>query len=235
MGKDERKKKSFSFSQLSQLFRPKVFDMDFPQKVFYGFFELSLLRNAEKSHKTKSHTKKRKKKRYLPIIPHLVRSRGFPKNKQKTRKKKNNPGKKQPTDFFFFNRCPLRRLWAVCGHAKTTDRLSLVFFSLFFWAPLGVYMSRPWQCEDVEHRLGALQRDLSHCPGPGRAAVQSAMGAVVAAISISGTRPGRLRRSARLACCATVPRGSPRRGRRMQRHARSRFDSLYINGVSRKT
>jgi hypothetical protein len=34
MGKDERKKVFFS-----QLFRPKVFDMDFPQKVFYGVFE----------------------------------------------------------------------------------------------------------------------------------------------------------------------------------------------------
>jgi hypothetical protein len=31
MGKDERKKGVFS-----QLFRPKVFDMDFPQKVFNG-------------------------------------------------------------------------------------------------------------------------------------------------------------------------------------------------------
>jgi hypothetical protein len=33
-----------------QLFRPKVFDMDFPQKVFYGVFELPLLRNAQKRH-----------------------------------------------------------------------------------------------------------------------------------------------------------------------------------------
>ena len=38
----------------SQLFRPKVFDMDFPQKVFNGVFELPLLRNAQKRHKTKS-------------------------------------------------------------------------------------------------------------------------------------------------------------------------------------
>jgi hypothetical protein len=45
MGKDERKKVFFS-----QLFRPKVFDMDFPQKVFYGVFELPLLRNAQKRH-----------------------------------------------------------------------------------------------------------------------------------------------------------------------------------------
>jgi hypothetical protein len=35
----------------SQLFRPKVFDMDFPQKVFCGVFELRLLRNAQKRHK----------------------------------------------------------------------------------------------------------------------------------------------------------------------------------------
>jgi hypothetical protein len=34
-----------------QLFRPKVFDMDFPQKVFDGVFELPLLRNAQKRHK----------------------------------------------------------------------------------------------------------------------------------------------------------------------------------------
>jgi hypothetical protein len=42
-----RKEKSF----FSQLFRPKVFDIDFPQKVFYGVFELPLLRNAQKRHK----------------------------------------------------------------------------------------------------------------------------------------------------------------------------------------
>jgi hypothetical protein len=46
MGKDERKKVVFS-----QLFRPKVFDTDFPKK-FYGVFELPLLRNAQKRHKT---------------------------------------------------------------------------------------------------------------------------------------------------------------------------------------
>jgi hypothetical protein len=28
--------------------------MDFPQKGFYGVFELALLRNAQKRHKTKS-------------------------------------------------------------------------------------------------------------------------------------------------------------------------------------
>jgi hypothetical protein len=46
MGKDDRKKVFFS-----QLFRPKVFHMNFPQKVFYGVFELPLLRNAQKRHK----------------------------------------------------------------------------------------------------------------------------------------------------------------------------------------
>jgi hypothetical protein len=39
--------KSFFFSQL---FRPKGFDMYFPQTVFYGLFELPLLRNAQKRH-----------------------------------------------------------------------------------------------------------------------------------------------------------------------------------------
>jgi hypothetical protein len=41
-----RQEKSF----FSQLFRPKVFDMDFPQKVFCGVFELPLLRKAQKRH-----------------------------------------------------------------------------------------------------------------------------------------------------------------------------------------
>jgi hypothetical protein len=45
MGKDDRKEDFFP-----QLFRPKVFDMDFPQKVFYGVFEPPLLRNAQKRH-----------------------------------------------------------------------------------------------------------------------------------------------------------------------------------------
>jgi hypothetical protein len=55
MGKDERKKVFFS----SQLFRPKVFDMYFPKKVFYGVFELPLLRNAQKRWvKTKGEKKK---------------------------------------------------------------------------------------------------------------------------------------------------------------------------------
>jgi hypothetical protein len=45
MGKDDRKNVFFS-----QLFRPKVFDMDFPQEFFYSVFELPLLRNAQKRH-----------------------------------------------------------------------------------------------------------------------------------------------------------------------------------------
>jgi hypothetical protein len=44
MGKDDR-------TFFSSTFRPKVFDMDFPQKVFDGVFELPLLRNAQKRHK----------------------------------------------------------------------------------------------------------------------------------------------------------------------------------------
>jgi hypothetical protein len=44
-----RKEKSFF---LSQLFRPKCFDIDFPQKVFNGVFELPLFRNAQKRHET---------------------------------------------------------------------------------------------------------------------------------------------------------------------------------------
>jgi hypothetical protein len=60
MGKDERKKAFFS-----QLFRPKVFDIGFPQKVFYGVFELPLLRNAQKRHK-KIKKNPKKTERYLP-------------------------------------------------------------------------------------------------------------------------------------------------------------------------
>jgi hypothetical protein len=54
MGKDERKKVFFP-----QIFRPKVFDMYFPQKVFYGVSELPLFRNAQKRWvKTKGGEKK---------------------------------------------------------------------------------------------------------------------------------------------------------------------------------
>jgi hypothetical protein len=52
---EKTKGKKFFFSQL---FRPKAFDIDFPQKKIYGVFELPLLRNAQKRHK--------KTERYLP-------------------------------------------------------------------------------------------------------------------------------------------------------------------------
>jgi hypothetical protein len=58
-----RKEKTF----FSQLFRPKVFDMDFPQNLFCGVFELPLLRNAQKRHK-KISQKKGKKSTYLPHL-----------------------------------------------------------------------------------------------------------------------------------------------------------------------
>jgi hypothetical protein len=52
----------------SQLFRPKVFDMDFP-KSFYGVFELPLLRNAQKRHKNLKNLKNLKKGgTYLPDL-----------------------------------------------------------------------------------------------------------------------------------------------------------------------
>jgi hypothetical protein len=64
MGKDERFKVF-----LSQLFRPKFFDIDFPQKVFYGVFELPLLRNAQKRHKKNLQKKQKKLKgTYLPDL-----------------------------------------------------------------------------------------------------------------------------------------------------------------------
>jgi hypothetical protein len=56
-----RQEKSF----FSQLFRPEAFDMNFPQKVFCGVFDLPLLRNAQKRHK-----KNLKKK--IRHLPHLV-------------------------------------------------------------------------------------------------------------------------------------------------------------------
>jgi hypothetical protein len=61
MGKDER---IFFFPQL---FRPKVFEIDSPQKVFYGVFELPLLRNAQKRHKKIKKIKK-KPERYPPDL-----------------------------------------------------------------------------------------------------------------------------------------------------------------------
>jgi hypothetical protein len=46
---DGKRRKDFFFFP-PQLFRPEVFDIDFPQKVFNGVFELPLLRNAQKRH-----------------------------------------------------------------------------------------------------------------------------------------------------------------------------------------
>jgi hypothetical protein len=46
--------------------------MDFPQNIFYGVFELPLLRNAQRRHKKSPKTIK-KKERHLPrALPHLV-------------------------------------------------------------------------------------------------------------------------------------------------------------------
>ena len=72
MGKDDRKKVFFL-----NFFRPKVFDMYFPKKVFNGVFELPLLRNAQK--RTKTHKNAHKKKKYLPtpFSGHLPDIRGF--------------------------------------------------------------------------------------------------------------------------------------------------------------
>jgi hypothetical protein len=73
---EKTKGKKFFFSQL---FRPKVFDMDFPQKVLNGVFELPLLRNAQKRHKSKSQIKKKEKRKAptYPICGHLPDIRRF--------------------------------------------------------------------------------------------------------------------------------------------------------------
>jgi hypothetical protein len=56
---ENTKGKKFFFPVSPQLFRPKVFDMYFPKKVFCGVFELPLLRNAQKRWvKTKGGKKK---------------------------------------------------------------------------------------------------------------------------------------------------------------------------------
>jgi hypothetical protein len=64
MGKDERKKVFFLnfFGQ-----KPKAFDMNFPQEVLFGVFELPLLRNAQKRHK--KNLKKKKKREKAPTYP----------------------------------------------------------------------------------------------------------------------------------------------------------------------
>jgi hypothetical protein len=79
---EKTKGKKFFFSQL---FRPKVFDIDFPQKVFYGVAELPLLRNAQKRHKQIKKIKKKQKGTYLIYWP----SAGY-----------------TPVSFFFFLNAP---------------------------------------------------------------------------------------------------------------------------------
>jgi hypothetical protein len=64
-GKGDRKK-VFVFST----FWPKVFDMDFPQKVFNGVFELPLLRNAQKRHT--NYLSKIKKEKEGTMVPYFV-------------------------------------------------------------------------------------------------------------------------------------------------------------------
>jgi hypothetical protein len=66
--KKNRWEKTKGISFFSQLFHSKVFDMDFPQKVFYGVFELPLLRNAQTRHKKNHKIKKKKRGRYLPDL-----------------------------------------------------------------------------------------------------------------------------------------------------------------------
>jgi hypothetical protein len=74
MGKDDRKKVFFS-----QLFQPKVFDMDFPPKVFFGVFELPLLRSSE-THKNaiKKISQKKEEKKRGTYRPHLAFSGYLP-------------------------------------------------------------------------------------------------------------------------------------------------------------
>jgi hypothetical protein len=65
-----------------KLFRPKVSDMDFPQKVFNGVFELPLLRNAQKRYKTNLQKQNQKKRERYPPTPfsgHLPDIRRFQK------------------------------------------------------------------------------------------------------------------------------------------------------------
>jgi hypothetical protein len=63
--KRRQEKSFFSLNFFGQ--KPKVFDMDFPQKGFYGVFELPLLGNAQKRHKKTTKIKK-KKCTYLPYL-----------------------------------------------------------------------------------------------------------------------------------------------------------------------
>jgi hypothetical protein len=84
----------------------------------------------------------------LPLWPSVYKRtqalrppvKGPPKKKKKKNKQQKNNPKKQPTDFpsfFFFFRCPLRRLWAVCGHATACGHPQLAAVSSFTsWFPL---------------------------------------------------------------------------------------------------
>jgi hypothetical protein len=65
--KRDKKSKEKNDRNFPQLFWQKVFDMDFPQKVFTGAFELPLLRNAQKCHKKSQ--KLREKKEEVPTYP----------------------------------------------------------------------------------------------------------------------------------------------------------------------
>jgi hypothetical protein len=100
LGKDENGKK-----KKSQLFRPKVFDMYFPQKVFYDVFELPLLRNAQKRHKKITKIKKKKVPTY-PIY-HLPGIRRFQFYFSSAPLEKNNRERKKTEEtkatFFFMS------------------------------------------------------------------------------------------------------------------------------------
>jgi hypothetical protein len=136
-----RKEKSF-FSQLPP---PKVFDMDFPQKVFFGVFDLPLLRNAFLLRKKIS---KKKKKREVPtyLIYHQIYDIrrfhsfffGAPKGPPKKKKKKTTTKKKiwrKATDrlfLFFFFKVPLLSAMRVgCGHATADGHPQLAAGSFF--------------------------------------------------------------------------------------------------------
>jgi hypothetical protein len=48
--RDKKNRRKKTTGLVSQLFWQKVFDMDFPQKVFDGVFELPWLRNTKQGH-----------------------------------------------------------------------------------------------------------------------------------------------------------------------------------------
>jgi hypothetical protein len=71
--KTNRWEKTKGKKKFSQLFRPKVCDMDFLQKVFNGVFELPLLRNQGAAEKIKRETdvhlrQLAKKSTYVPFF-----------------------------------------------------------------------------------------------------------------------------------------------------------------------